>query len=441
MASVLRRVPKRNWLILSHCFNMDGRAASQTITDRIPFLLAEGVIPLVLSAPTGKKDRRFPHFQVLSLAPSGILFETRQVIEKKFSNRLLRKLLKAILTLACLPFYLIEKIFINLDSHWSWFISAVVEGWFIARKYKPEIIYSTAGPSSTHLAGLVLKKILGIPWVAEIHDPLISMHIKPRYQRYAFHEWLEKQIFYNAEAVIYFTQTALNNAEARIARQKGNGFVLRPGANPPKICKGIDYKKKEKIHFGHFGSLAKDRNLHDFMVALALVLTKYPDWRSKMVLDVYGTHLDGVSQTSKRKLGLCDVLREHGRLELGSDSDKSGRQQVFELMHMSDVLVLVHGDMEACTEYIPSKLYEYLLTGRPIVGIVELPSELATILLDNGHCVVARGDTETLVRVLEQLIWQWEKEDGGLPRVNKGEIFTVEKTVDYLFNIIDTVCK
>ena len=51
----------RNWLILSHCFNMDGRAASQTITDKLPYFIESGINLYVLSAITGKKDDRFYH--------------------------------------------------------------------------------------------------------------------------------------------------------------------------------------------------------------------------------------------------------------------------------------------------------------------------------------------------------------------------------------------
>ena len=43
----------KRWLILSHGFNMDGRAASQTITDKIPHLLGAGIQLHVLSAITG----------------------------------------------------------------------------------------------------------------------------------------------------------------------------------------------------------------------------------------------------------------------------------------------------------------------------------------------------------------------------------------------------
>ena len=34
---------RQRWLILSHAFNMDGRAASQTITDKLPHLRRAGI--------------------------------------------------------------------------------------------------------------------------------------------------------------------------------------------------------------------------------------------------------------------------------------------------------------------------------------------------------------------------------------------------------------
>src|SRR4030065_2921254 len=100
-----------------------------------------------VSAPTGDKDNRFPHFQIFSAAPSGILFDLRQIIGKKVSHILPENLLKAILTILILPFYILEKIFIHLDSHWSWMISASIKGVFLIKKYRPKMIYTSAGPT------------------------------------------------------------------------------------------------------------------------------------------------------------------------------------------------------------------------------------------------------------------------------------------------------
>ena len=59
----------KHWLLLSHAFNMDGIAASQCVTDKIPHFLAQGVKPVVLSGPTGLKDKVVEHHQVFSPMP------------------------------------------------------------------------------------------------------------------------------------------------------------------------------------------------------------------------------------------------------------------------------------------------------------------------------------------------------------------------------------
>jgi hypothetical protein len=64
-------------LILSHAFNMDGRAASQTITDKVPFFLDAGYELYVLSAVTGQKDTTVHHKQLLAWGPSAFRFDFR----------------------------------------------------------------------------------------------------------------------------------------------------------------------------------------------------------------------------------------------------------------------------------------------------------------------------------------------------------------------------
>ena len=46
--------PSKRWLVLAHAFNMDGRAASQTITDKLPHLCAAGIEVVVGNAATGE---------------------------------------------------------------------------------------------------------------------------------------------------------------------------------------------------------------------------------------------------------------------------------------------------------------------------------------------------------------------------------------------------
>ena len=80
---------KKRWLILSHAFNMDGRAASQTITDKIPYLLNAGIEPIVFSAITGIQDQRFPHYQYLAWGPAAFRFDFRHWVANKYGRGIL----------------------------------------------------------------------------------------------------------------------------------------------------------------------------------------------------------------------------------------------------------------------------------------------------------------------------------------------------------------
>lgn len=426
------------WLIMAHCFNMDGRAASQTITDRIPFLLAKGITPIVVSAPTGTKDCRFPHYRVFSPTPSCFLFEARHLIARKVGSRWQQQTLKALLTVVLLPLYLLEKLLIHLDSQWSWFISCSWRGYFLIRKYQPPLLYTTAGPPSTHLAGYVLHRLTGLPWLAELHDPLVIDSLPEKGQRGLFNRWLEKTICRHAAAVIFFTETALRNARRRHPELKNKGHLLRPGAAPPDFS-GVAYQKKDRIHFGHFGSLAPTRNLGIIIRALAELIEEKQVPPDMISLDIFGGSLDQVSEEYLHRYPIPGVLVRRGRLEFDRKTNKSGRQQVMEEMRQSDILLIIHGADAVCDEYIPSKIYEYFLTGRPILGLVGNGTELEQILQNTASCYHVPQELEMTKIILTEIINKWQSQ--GLPDRENSTPYTIDAAVERIVTIAAGICR
>ncbi len=431
------KTPERNrWFIIAHCFNADGVAASQTITDRLPYFTNRGLEFVILSAPTGIKDTRLPHYQVISPAPSGLRYEMRFIIKNRVKNKTAQIILKSISAIFCLPFYFVEKVFLQLDSQWSWFLSASIKGSQLINKYHPALLYSTAGPPTTHLAAYILHKIYGLPWMAELHDPLILDDQRPKWHKYYFNRFVERVVCSNASVVVYFTNRALKNANRRHPI-KNKAIVVRPGANPPDFH-NIHYTKTDKIHFGHFGSLDKTRNLEVFISALYELIRQTPDLKRRIVLDVYGCELDAVSRKALNKYPLGEVLVEHGRLEYDPKTGKSGRQQVVEVMKCMDVLVVLHGgEGSVCYEYIPSKLYEYLLTGRPILGLVETATELEGFLIENNHTSVDKDYISEVKKAIESYVDKWDTE--GLDDKQGTSPFTVEAAVDKLMFAVSEI--
>lgn len=208
------------------------------------------------------------------------------------------------------------------------------------------------------------------------------------------------------------------------------------GPHPPDFSE-VSYEKQDKIHFGHFGSLAEGRNLSVFIRALHELLNKNPSWRDKICLDVYGAELDSASRSTLTGYPLNEVLCEHGRLEYDSLTGKSGRQQVLEAMRQCDVLLLIHGADIICEQYIPSKVYEYLLASRPILGCVLRDSELGDILTENGHTLVNGNDLDEVKAAIMEFMTRWESD--RLPDRAKGSPFKVEAVVNKLLDIVETI--
>jgi glycosyltransferase involved in cell wall biosynthesis len=431
-----KKLKRTRWFIIAHCFNADGVAASQTITDRLPYLKKQGVDFVVLSAPTGIKTTQFPHYQVMSPSPSGVRYEMRFVIKNKVKNKVMRSILKGLSTIVCAPFYLVEKIFLQFESQWSWFLSASIKGCFIINKYRPALLYSTAGPPTTHLTGYILNKIYRIPWMAELHDPLILDDEQRKWHKYYFNRFVEKIVCNHATIVVYFTNRALENANRRHPI-KNMRLVVRPGANPPDFH-NVEYRKTEKIHFGHFGSLSNTRNLEVLIMALHELIKQNPDLKKRIALDIYGSELDAVSRKTLRECPLEEVLIEHGRVEYDPVTGKSGRQIVMEAMKTTDVLVILHGtEGNTCYEYIPSKLYEYLLTGRPILGLITSETELEEFLIETRHTYVDKNDVSKVKNAIRAYIDLWST--AGLPDRQVDSPFTVEATVNKLIAAVSDI--
>jgi hypothetical protein len=77
-------------------------------------------------------------------------------------------------------------------------------------------------------------------------------------------------------------------------------------------------------------------------------------------------------------------------------------------MQEADVLILLHGNDEWCAEYIPSKFYEYLWTGRPIWGITHRNPQLDQMLSERGGYLSLEGDKDGICMALERIWLDWQ---------------------------------
>lgn len=402
---------KKNWLIISHAFNMDGRAASQTITDKIPDLLRSGINIEVLSAKTGAKDLTLKHTQLFPWGPSALRFDFRHFISLRFGKGLFYRVSTGLVGALLAPFVFLEKSLIGLSSQWSWFMPATLVGIFKVTFGHVDLVYTTGGAWSAHLAGWFIKSLTNVTWIVEIHDPLVfasEQHKKSigSYRDLVAQKWLESKIASKADLVWWFTKGAYQAACARHPEFMRSGFYVLPGIKPISEIFG-HYKKRSYMSFSHFGSLSNTRSLLPFLSALDSFLKKHPERLVECYVDIYGSDLDDLSKGYLKGSHLNALMRVHGRLEFDPDSGMSGRDQIIRKMQESDVLLLMHGDTEWCSEYIPSKVYEYFYANRPVLGVTHLNQELDQIILDRNGYLAKTIDLNSIELAISNAYEDW----------------------------------
>ncbi len=377
-----------HWLILSHCFNMDGSAASQVIADKIPMLMDCGITPIVISAPMGQRAATHPHIQAYSIGPSALRFDARHLISERIGRGFWYRILTALVATVLAPFIVIERIAFGLQNNASWALSAIVLGLGVIRRHKPTVIYSTGGAYSAHWAGYWLQRLTGVAWIAEVHDPMHQPDHVSKNRNTRRIAKTEALICQHANLAWWLTRGAFEGALRRHPELAGRGFWVhcgvkapeRTGASTPPINSG-------RLQMGHFGSLSKSRNIGTFVEALAALIARRPEIGRELAVNLYGSDLDPVGRAAAAKAGIEHLFVFHGRL---------AHSAVFEAMGQMDLLLLIHGSVDECSEYIPAKTYEYLWAQKPILACTFDNRELNQ-LIDEANGYTAPWDNAALI--------------------------------------------
>ena len=182
----------------------------------------------------------------------------------------------------------------------------------------------------------------------------------------------------------------------------------------------------EHFVIGHFGSLSPTRNMEVFAHAVGSLLEKQPALARELRIEIYGAQPDRISRTALAALppGVVEVV---GRLESDPATGESGRDRVLKRMNAVDALLLLHGTEAFCAEYIPSKLYEYLWTERPILALVTDNPQMAAILEGEGHAAVRADDAAAVEAALAGLVERWRR--GELRDSGRASPYTVASAV------------
>lgn len=233
---------------------------------------------------------------------------------------------------------------------------------------KIDTIVTSGPPHSLHLIGLKLKKELGLTWLADFRDPwtTIGYHKSLKLSAYAgkMHKALEKEVLTTADTIIVTSKTTKKEFVSLTSKPIA---VITNGYDVEQVTK---QPLDAKFTMAHIGSFLSERNPRILWEALQELVAENNDFKNDFELKLMGATSQEILDTIA-EFKLSDYVRNLGYV---SHEEAVGHQR------KSQVLLLIEIDSEDTRSIIPGKLFEYMVSERPIVALGPKGSDFAEII-------------------------------------------------------------
>lgn len=413
--------------VISYISNLDGVACSHHVDDRIRELASRGCEITLFTGPLSGTATGVPQRTVFYMSPRDLRSYLRTRIKRKFRIKLVGSILWKVAFLPIFPFYLLERVFPAHDSSIWWGIPAGVAAALGARRERPDVIYTSGGWNNAHVAGLIAAGMTGVPWVAEFQDPVIHGYCSRSEMEKRFLLWMERKVQEKAARVVFLTKTAAKVAAER-ARVGGHCTAIYPGAPAPGDLPPAGPRRGGTLVLGHVGSFAGTRNPKVFLEALAEAVRVCPALRNDLKVRFLGAY----GSESEPWIG------RYPHPEMLEIRGKISREEARRAMAEVDCLLLVQNTEGVSSETIPSKFYEYLYSGRPILGLIFRNPELRGMLESRNHTAVEGDDPGGIGQAVLELHSAWK---AGRLRVPRWEPVSIQDASREMFGLLEAVAE
>ncbi|WP_162128552.1 glycosyltransferase family 4 protein [Flavobacterium phycosphaerae] len=231
-----------------------------------------------------------------------------------------------------------------------------------------DTIVTSGPPHSLHLIGLELKKELKLKWFADFRDPwtTIGYHKALKLSSYATkkHKALEKEVLNSADTIIVTSKTTKTEFQAITSKPIE---IITNGYDVEKITK---QPLDDKFTLAHIGSFLSERNPRILWKALKELTMENASFKNDFQLKLIGA----VSQE------VLDTISEFKLTHYVQNLGYVSHQEAVAHQRKSQVLLLIEINSEDTKSIIPGKLFEYMVSERPIVAIGPEGSDFAEII-------------------------------------------------------------
>lgn len=278
-----------------------------------------------------------------------------------------------------------------------------------------DLIVSTGPPQSMHLIGMKLAGETGIPWIADFRDPWTKIfyfkHLSLSASTEKWHKKKERKVLDNATAVVAVSPLVqkefqeMTNTPVELIT---NGFD--ESDFNPEPCKEACGGAGKPFRITHTGLFAADGNPTVLWEVLAEECAKDSLFKSSLEIRLVGKTDEQVIK-SIEEAGLKENLTDIGYQPHSIAVDEQRK---------ASLLILPLRKEPEYKAVLPGKVFEYIASYRPVLGIGQ-PDGAMSMILDrtNTGKVVDWEDKDMLKKIIMQC---WEKHINGSLAVENADI-------------------
>ena len=255
------------------------------------------------------------------------------------------------------------------DRWKTWRLGAVAAGMRLIRQLRPSAIWSTFPIPTAHRIGLSLRRRSGLPWVADFRDVMTEDDYPARLDLRRAWAALEAETIKGCSAAVFTTPGAAGM------------YAVRYGAEASRRISVIENGYDEQLFAGMAAGSGANGTANDGGERpLRLVHSGviYPAERDPTAFFAALSELRGEGRVAASALRI--VLRATGHDDyVARLVERAGIADMVEIsppvpyrealaeMLAADGLLLLQG--QSCNRQIPAKLYEYLRSRKPVLGL------------------------------------------------------------------------
>ena len=265
-----------------------------------------------------------------------------------------------------------------------------------------DLIVSTGPPQSMHMIGLRLSRETGLPWIADFRDPWTKIfyfkHLSMTSATEKWHRKMEKKVLDEASAVVAVSplvQQEFQEMTDTPVELITNGFDECDFSS--EQCTEAYGGASEEFIITHTGLFAADGNPTVLWDVLAEKCRTDEIFKKLLRIKLIGKTDDQILKA------LTDRGLEDSMINMGYQPHSVAVEQ----QRQASLLILPLRKEPEYKAVLPGKLFEYLASQRPILGIGQPDGAMAMIVNETRTgTVIDWEDRKGLTQYIEQC---WER--------------------------------